>query len=64
MIQLRRDLDLAQKPLGPEQRRQIGAEHLDRHLAVVLHVVGEVHRRHAPTAELALDAVAAGERGL
>ena len=57
------DLDLAGEPLGAERGGQLGAQDLHRHLAVVLQVLGEVHRRHAALAELALDAVAAGERG-
>ncbi len=32
------DGDLADKPLGPERLGQLGAEHLHRHLAVVLEV--------------------------
>ena len=50
------------KPLRPDHRRQLRAQHLEGHLAVVAHVVGEVDRGHAPRAELALDAVAVGER--
>ena len=53
---------LSQKPVGPEGERQLGPKHLDRHLALVLHIVGEIYRRHAPAAELSLDGVAARER--
>jgi hypothetical protein len=36
-------------------------QHLEGDGPVVLQVVGEIHRRHAPAAELALEAVAVGE---
>jgi hypothetical protein len=37
-----RDLDLAQEPLGAERLCQIRAQHLDRHAAVVLEILGEI----------------------
>jgi hypothetical protein len=40
-------------------RNQISSEIL----AVVLRVFGEIHRRHPSRAELALEAIAAGEGG-
>ncbi len=58
----RRDLDLAQEPLGAEGLGQLGAHHLDRHLAVVLEVLGQVHRGHAALAQHPLDPVALGQR--
>ena len=61
MLQVRRRLDLGEEPLGAECRGEIGVQHLDRDLAVVLEVVREVDRGHAARAELALDAVAVGE---
>jgi len=62
MIQPGGDRDLTQKPVGTEQRRQLGPQHLDRDGAAVLHVVREVHRCHAAAAQLALDPVAVRER--
>ena len=59
----RGDPDLAAEALGAEQRAQLGSEHLDRHLAVMPEVVREVDRGHAAPAELALDGVAARQRG-
>jgi hypothetical protein len=56
-------LDLGQEPLRAQRRRQLGVEHLDGHLAVVPEIVRQVDRGHAAGAELALDAVAVGERG-
>src|SRR3972149_7073407 len=64
MTQLGGDRDLAQKPIGPEGRGHLGPENLDRDLAVVLQVVGEIDRRHPATSELSLDGVAAGEGGV
>ena len=40
---------------------ELGTQHLDRHLAAVPEVLGEVDRGHAAVAEFALDAVAVGE---
>ena len=63
MGERRGDPDLAGEPVGAEQRAELGPEHLDRHLAVVLEVVGQVDRGHAAAAELALEGVAAREGG-
>ena len=46
------------EPLGAEGGDQLGAEHLQRDPAAVLQVLGEVDRRHASPAELALEPVA------
>ena len=61
MLEVGGGLDLGQEPLGADDRGQLGAQHLDRHLAVVLEVLGEVDRGHAAGAQLPLDAVAVGE---
>ena len=58
MGELRGDLDLAQEPLGPERRGNLGAEHLEGDAALVAEVPGEVDRGHPAAAELALDRVA------
>ncbi len=63
MGEARGDLDLPQEPLGAERCGQLGMQDLDGDSAAVLGILGEVHRRHTAPAELALDAVAAGERG-
>src|SRR2546428_12750987 len=62
VIQPRGDLDLSQKPVRPEHRRQFGPENLDRHLAVVLQIVSQVHGGHAPAAQLPRDRVSTRER--
>ena len=63
MIELGGDADLAGEPVGPEHRSQLGPEHLDRDLAVMPQIVGEIDRGHPAVAQLALDPVAARERG-
>ena len=56
-------LDLLHEALGAEHGGELGLQDLEGDLAVVLEVLGEVDRRHAALAELALDAVAIGEGG-
>ncbi len=63
MLQVGRGLDLGQEPLGADRGGEFGAQHLERDVAVVLEVVGEVDGGHAALPELALDAVAVGEGG-
>ena len=61
MLQVGGDLDLLEEPLRADDRGQLGAQHLERHLAAVLEILGEVDRGHATRAQLPLDAVAIGE---
>ena len=61
MLQVGRDLDLGEEAIHAEHRAELGLEHLERDLALVLDVLREVDGRHAAFAELALDGVAAGE---
>ena len=63
MRQVGGDPDLAQEPLATQRGRQVGAQHLHRHLALVAHVVGQVDGSHATVTEFAFDFVAPGERG-
>ena len=63
VLQVGDGLDLAEEPLGADHRRELRPQHLDRDLAVVLQVLGEIHRRHAALPQLPLDAVAVGEGG-
>ena len=63
MLQVGGGLDLAQKALGADDRGELWLQHLDRDLAIVLEVVGEIDRRHAAGPKFALDAVVVGERG-
>ncbi len=55
--------DLLHEPLGTEDRREFGTQHLERDLAVVPKIVREVHGRHAAAPEFPLDSVAVGEGG-
>ncbi len=64
MIQPGGDLHLTQKPIGPEGRRHLRAEHLDRHPTVMLDVVREIDGGHAAAPQLSLDDIAAGEGGV
>jgi hypothetical protein len=64
MGQLRSDLDFAQEPLVADSEGQLGLEDLQRDLAVVLPVMGEVDDRVPAAAELALDRVAVSQRRL
>ncbi len=61
MLQVGGGLDLLQKPLGPDQRGDIGPEHLDRDFAIVAKVVGQVDGGHASGTQLALQGVAVGQ---
>lgn len=55
------DMDLVEEPLVPEHRGELGAQHLERDVTIVLTVSGEIHRGDPTRAELALDRVAASE---
>ena len=61
VLEARGDLDLPQEAVGADRRGQLRPEHLERHVAAVLEIFGEVDRRHAPRAEFPLDAIPAGE---
>jgi hypothetical protein len=62
VLQPRRGADLGEESLAAERGTKVGVEDLDGDVAVVAEVVGEVHRRHPAGAELALDAIALGQR--
>ena len=61
MLEPGRDADLAGEAVRAERGGELGTEHLDRDLAVVLEVVGQVDGGHAALAELALDPVGGAE---
>jgi len=63
MIQVGRDLDFLEKPIAPDQRREVGLEDLDGDLAMVPEIVGEINRRHAAGADGPLDPIPAGQSG-
>ena len=62
-LQIRSELDLLEKTLRAEHRREFGVQNLDGDAAAVTHVFGEIDSRHAAGSELALEHVAAFERG-
>jgi len=62
VLHLGRGLDLDDEPLGAEDGGKLGLQDLDRDLAVVLQVLGQVDGGHATLAERPLDSVAAGQR--
>ena len=61
MTERRGGLDLLDEALGADHRRELRPQYLDGHLAVVLEVLGEIHRGHAARTEFALDGIAIGE---
>ena len=62
MIQAGGQLNLSKKALAAERFREIGTQHFDRDFPAVLVVVCQVDRGHAARAELAVEAIAIGER--
>ena len=63
MLQVCGDLDLFEKPFRIEGGGQLGPQHLDRDLAMVFEVLGEVDHCHAARTQLTLDSVAVAEGG-
>ena len=63
MLEVGRDLDLAEETLRTDGRREFRAEDFDRDLAVMLQVPGEIDRRHPTSTDSPLDGVAVGEGG-
>ena len=55
------DLDLAQEPLRAKRVGEFWFQHLDRDVALVADVLGEVDRRHTAAAQLTLNAVPIGK---
>jgi len=62
VLEPRGEPDLPLKPLGAERRGEVGVEHLERDVAVVLEVAGEVDGGHSAPAEHALQQVSVAER--
>ena len=61
MLEVRGDAHFAQEAVGAEHGGEVGPQDLDRHLAVVPRIVGEVDGGHPALPELTLDGVAVGE---
>jgi hypothetical protein len=62
MMQPRGDIDFAEKPIGPQRCGELRPEHFHGNFAMVFQILGEVDRRHAAGAALALEAVGTSER--
>ena len=58
MLQPGGEVDFTLEPLGAEGGGELGMENLERYRPVVLQVVGEEDRGHAPASELPLDRIA------
>src|SRR5687768_92001 len=63
MVQLGRDLDFAQEPLGAKSGCDLGMQHFQGNLPIVLEVVRQEYRCHTTATELALDRVTVAKRG-
>ena len=61
VLQVGRELDLGQEPLGADHGGELGAEYLHGHPTGVADVLGQVDGRHPPGADFALEAIAVGE---
>jgi hypothetical protein len=57
-----RRLDLEQEPIPAERRANLGIQHLDGDVPVVLHIAREIHRCHAAAAKLSFDRVVTCKR--
>jgi hypothetical protein len=58
MLQVGGGLDFLEEPVDPDHRAELGAEHLDRDLAGMPEVLGQIHHRHPALAQLPLESVA------
>ena len=64
VLQPRGKLDLAQETLAAERHRDLGAQRLQRDKPLVLDVARQIDQRHPSAAQLLIDDVAIGERGV
>lgn len=62
MLQIRGGLDLGEKSLCADYCCELWAQYLHCDLAIVPHVLREVHRRHPARTDFAVEAVAIGQR--
>jgi len=63
MVQVGGNAYFPEETVRTERGRQIGEQDLDRHLSLMLWVIGQVDGSHAATTKLPLDVVAALQRG-
>ena len=64
MLEAGGELDLAQEPLAAEGHRDLGAQRLQRDESLVSRVARQVDQRHPATAQLPIDHVVLGQRGV
>src|SRR2546422_5319165 len=64
MLQPSRELNLAEEARWPHCGGDLGVQHLERNLPVVLQVMGYEDRRRSPAGQLALDSIPAGDASL
>src|SRR5688572_18907638 len=63
MLQCCRGLDLDHETLCTQHGSQLRLQYLERDLAVVLDILGEIDGGHSPLTELAYNSVSVGNRG-
>ena len=61
MVKLRDQSDFSQESLAAKLSRDVGPQHLQGHIAVVLQIVREVDCRHPALAQFAVEAVAVAQ---
>ena len=64
MLQLRGQHDLVLEALEIHARREVGRQHFHHDPTAEGALLRQKHATHAPAAELAFDAIGAGQRGL
>ena len=62
MLEIRRNPDLGEEPLDPDDRGQLGSQDFEGNFAIVPEVVGQVDRGHATLSQLAVEPVPVTER--
>ena len=62
MLKVCCELYLFQKPVGPENRRELWMKNLDRNASVVPRVFSEKDRCHSTATELPLDSITITQR--
>ena len=62
MLEIGDDPDLTEESLGTERGGELGAENLERNLALVSQVAGEVDSGHATLSQFPLELVAVSQR--
>ena len=61
MVKLRDQPDFSHESLAAQLGRDVGPQHLQGHIAVVLQIVREVDCRHSALAQFAVEAIAVAQ---